>query len=459
MHASSLLVDRRPSIEPQYDDSNWESPSVTALPQPSLLYDKVGPSVRLRPTAPASFRRALWQQAHCVQSLTLLGFSEMAVDEELEALIVQRGMPLRNLSIISLDLWSATHLQSTTALSVGPALARLVTVPSLQVLHLQRVCMGRSAKHVAALAKALQHHPNLRELCMDVHSTHLGCAGGANTGATTSTTPGTVVPLDTLCQALTTCHQLETLQIYLSGYQPGCIMGTTADKNNVNSLAALIAQLHHLALHMVVWPRTMDETIAQALRTTETLRVLHWTHSRVQEPTRRPEDVVDPSCYCCSPNWTTLLRDNTSLHTLSLSVPANQRAQCWKTVVQMHPCLSSVCLSLEAALTLNVPAFQGKTAIIESHSENLSLQQMKECYYNTEESQALAQALSYNPRLTRIKASLLASHHMALLKLNQGPRRRYIRASAFWWDFVAEYANDLNALWLLLRLHPQSVAN
>ena len=376
---------------------------------PSLLYDTVGACVRLRPTAPPAFRQALRKNGHHVLELTLLGFSEAAVADELYELIVERMMTLQTLRIVSLDLWSATHLQSTTALAVGPALGRLVVVPQLRVLHLQRVCMGRSPAHVQALSRALDHHPSLAVLTMDTHSHQLG-----------SHNNGGELNLDPLMVSLATCPKLDTLQIYLSGYQRGNLQRCST------ALAKLFGQLQEISLHMVSSPISLAETWIQAARQSRTLQVLHWTH------------VDHPDCI----QWANALRGNTSLHSVSLSVPPVQRAQCWDAIAR-HPRINSACLSLREALK-QVPAF-------EKHFQHATMDVPAEPI-NDAETWAVAKALSRNPRLVQAPTS-----PQVLVRLNRWPRSVCMRRVERWWEFVAEYTHDLDALWLLLRLHPQSV--
>mmetsp|Transcript_22700 Transcript_22700/g.43110 ORF Transcript_22700/g.43110 Transcript_22700/m.43110 type:complete len:424 (+) Transcript_22700:146-1417(+) len=422
--SSSLLVPRArtTAFEPRRNARQpHHSPS-------SLLYDTVGPCVRLRPTAPTAFRQALRRNAHHVQELTLLGFSEAAVADELYELIVEHMTALRTLRIVSLDLWSATHLQSTTALAVGPALGRIVGVPQLRVLHLQRVCMGRSPAHVQAWSRALAHHPSLEVLTMDTHSYQLGNSSNDNNNDDDN---ASALNLDPLVLSLATCPQLDTLQIYLSGYQRGCLHRCGM------ALAKLLGQLQEMSFHMVSLPSQCAVWI-QAARQSRTLQALHWTHVVEHPP-------INDSSSGCMP-WVHVLRGNTSLHAVSITVPAAQRNLCWEAIGQ-HPRISSAYLSLRTALT-HVPAF-------EKHANHDTLDIPPEFVVQDEaETWAVAQALSQNPRLVQGPTS-----PQALVRLNQGPRSVYMRRLDRWWEFVANYTHDLDALWLLLRLHPGSVAH
>jgi hypothetical protein len=235
----------------------------------------------------------------------LLGFENADVDDSLVALINHRMTALRILRIWSLDLWSAAHLQSPTALAVGPTLGRLLQSQSLQVLELRRVSMGASGAHVQALADALRHHPTLEVLTMDTqsHQLHgppsLSRVAGAVPSRSVSETldRDNVLLLDPLVQALGTCPRLMVWQVYLSGYQRGRISGTCVA--SIDGLVNLVQQLQELSLHMVELP-SRCLPLAKALGASRSLRVLHFTHSN--------QDKVDYGL-----PWADILQANTNL--------------------------------------------------------------------------------------------------------------------------------------------------
>ena len=408
MEASTVVVTRQ---SPHYHQNHHSSDNAPC----SLLYDpRIGHTVRLRPTAPRAYRQALVEHAHGVQELTLLGF-ETVDAAPLIALIRQRMRALHTLRIHSLDLWSATHLQSATALSVGPTLAALLST-HLTILELKRVRWGNDW---SALPNALQAHPNLQTITVDAHSTQLERIIIDNHAA---------LGLDPLVHALATCPQLVVVQMYMSGHCRGRVSAQASA-----SLATLIKQVQDIALHMVILPAC--EQWPNALATSRTLRRWHCTYA--QEGNHTQTKALP---------WSDILRRNDSLHEVSLDIATPiQRAACWRAVAQ-HTRLAAVRLSPCDAL-IRVPAFERKP----SEATPMVLEDEQD----TDSLMALAEALSHNPRLTDVPAARHTSALQALLKLNQGPRGVHFRD---WWNFVAAYAHDVDALRLLLRLHPQCMA-
>lgn len=456
-------------------------PSVSSS---SLLYDKdIGTTVSLRPTAPATFRHALVQKAAGVQDLTLMGFGETAAAHELLHL-VRLMSSLRSLTVVSLDLWSASHLQSTTALAVGSNLGALVAATAaahtLQVLRLKRTCMGRSPAHLQAFARALRNHPSLQVLTMDVHSTQLeisgsgydvGGGGGGELPPLPDDTHQAVLTLDPLLDALATCPQLSRLQIYLSGYKRGTIKDATP------ALASLVQQLDELSLHMVSMscPRRNRTNakllLMEAAQKTQTLETLHWTMTTSRSNSSSNHWVSFP--------WADFLLVNSSLTSVSLSVPSIcQRTACWKAVSR-HPRISSACFSLCHALRRHVPSFRKAAIRLAAWPEEGLFGEREQDRWA--ECHAMALALSENSRLVHVPLprELLPQQQQqrqlstnngnntgtignptalqALLRFNQGPRGVFLKDAVQWWNLLNDNANNLDALWLLLRLHPECV--
>jgi hypothetical protein len=113
-------------------------------------------------------------------------------------------------------------------------------------------------------------------------------------------------------------------------------------------------------------------------------------------------------------------------------------------------------LSQYHALTGGVPAW-------ERHKEELQIQLSCQSHHRDGTGDdasvilaAMSDALSSNPQLVEVPEAQCSVGAQALLRLNQGPRQIYL-TKQWWWTFLENYTHDLDAIWLLLRLHPQSI--